>query len=122
MAELTEHAYYLIGSDELAGWLDAQQGTWWFVDGDPVLTAELDFPCPNDELAAVLRERRQPLLVLDRTPDTRAHGEHIDSRDFERLADRGDRYGNRNFVMQWQNSDIPWLLTEDREASESSGG
>ena len=28
MAELTEHAYYLIGSDELADWLDAQDDTW----------------------------------------------------------------------------------------------
>jgi hypothetical protein len=120
MAELTEHAYFLIGSDELADWLEAQPNTWWFVDGDPALTAELDFPCPNDELAAVMRERHQPLLVLDRARGSRAHGEPISSPDVERLADRENRYGNRTFVMQWQGSDIPWLLAEDREASENS--
>ena len=121
MAELTEHAYYLLGSDELANWLDAQHATWWFVDGDPDLTAELDFPCPNDELAVALRERHQTLLVLDRTPDSLAHGERITSQNLERLANRENRYDNRNFVMQWQGSDIAWVLSEDREASESSG-
>jgi hypothetical protein len=121
MAELTELAYYLIESVELAKWLEAQPNTWWFVDGDPTLTAEVDFPCPNDELAAFLRQRHQPLLVLDRTHDSPAHGERISAGDLERLADQENRYGNRTFVMQWVGSDIPWLLSEDREASESSG-
>ena len=78
-----------------------------FVDGDPDLTAELDFPCPNDELAAVLRDRHLPLLVLDPLPDSPAHGELISGRELERLADRANRYGNRTFVMQWQGSERP---------------
>lgn len=121
MAELTERTYYLMSPTDLADWLDAQHGTWWFVDGDPDLTAELDFPCPNDELAAVLRKQDRLLLVLDRTPASQAHGEQINGPAFERLANRDERYGNRHFVMQWAGSDTPWLLSEDREASESSG-
>jgi hypothetical protein len=60
--------HYAISSAELGAWI-AEQGTdrWWNVDGDPLLTGSLSFPCPGDELAEELRRIDRLLLVRNLT-------------------------------------------------------
>ncbi|MFO0929604.1 MAG: hypothetical protein U0736_21670, partial [Gemmataceae bacterium] len=56
-----------VSSAALAEWLERQGvDRWWTVDGDPLLTGRLSFPCPADELAAELRRVNRTLLVQDR--------------------------------------------------------
>ena len=58
MSKTLELPYYTIKSEELANWLDDQPESWWIVDGDPVLTSHVDFPCPSEELSAELRSTK----------------------------------------------------------------
>ena len=74
MSSIQEGPHYEIQSSELAAWLE-QQGVdlWWNVDGDPLLTGRLTFPCPADELSAELRKLNRALLV--QAPEGRFGGE-----------------------------------------------
>jgi hypothetical protein len=122
--------HYELAADDLAAWLETQgNDRWWSVDGDPLLTGRLDFPCPADELAAELRQIGQPLLVQARMEDTQANGHRIgpDKLDAvaERIADNLQliREGqlpawsrDRLLYLCWKGSTDDWLLCEDSEA------
>jgi hypothetical protein len=86
---LRDEPHYTIASPELAAWL-VGQGTdrWWNVDGDPLLTGRLSFPCPADELAADLRRIDRALLVQDRRTSPTGHGERIVAKDLDGLVTR----------------------------------
>jgi hypothetical protein len=98
------------------------------VDGDPLLTGRLTFPCPAARLAAELRKINRPLLVQARKGDAGARGQAIDA------AKLGDVVGllaenvhtpgqappwatDRILYLCWKGSLPEWLLEEDGEAS-----
>jgi hypothetical protein len=116
MAKLAQQPHVVISSAALAEWLEAQPGTWWFVDGDPGLGSEVDFPCPYDELATAVRNHDGSLLVFDIRKRANP-GTVIYANDLESFAQKSSRHGNREFVMQWSDFDDPWVLSEDKEAS-----
>ena len=110
---------YVISSEELARWLDNQPETWWLVDGDPLLTSKIGFPCPSDELADELRQIGKNIIIYTDKAIGVKDGGQIDSRVLPRLADTENRYHERNFLARWQSSDIEWLLSEDKSAAEA---
>jgi hypothetical protein len=129
---LRDEPHYRIASSELAAWLESQ-GTdrWWNVDGDPLLTGRVSFPCPGDELAEELRRINRTLLVQDRRQPPSGRGEQIVARDLDALATRlGDIFGtngppppwasNRVFFLCWEDRGDEWRLEEDVETTESS--
>src|SRR5262245_46068768 len=72
--------HYEVPSVELAAWLEGQgKHRWWNVDGDPLLTGRLTFPCPAARLAAELKKINRPLLVQARKGDAGARGQTIDT-------------------------------------------
>ena len=128
---LRNEPHFRIASSELADWLETQGvNRWWTVDGDPVLTGRLSFPCPADELAAELRRIRKPLLVQDRTVSRSGHGEVITAKELDRVVTRlGDNMAaqqkpawadDRLFFLSWADRDDEWLLAEDEETTERS--
>ncbi len=129
---LREEPHCKIASSELAAWLLAQGADrWWSVDGDPILTGRLSFPCPADELADELRRLNRTLLVQDRRKPPTGRGEQIAARDLDGLATRlGDNVqtsgakpawaNDRLFFLCWEDRGDEWLLAEDRETSERS--
>jgi len=123
-----EEPHYRIPAAEFAAWIDAQGDyIWWTVDGDPVLTGRLPFPCPGDELAAELRFINRPLLVLDKSYNTEAKGQEITKERLDDLVGRlgedahvsGPQANDRIFFLRWEGSEKDWLLIEDEETSES---
>jgi hypothetical protein len=70
----------------LADWIESQSAKWWAVDGDPELPSIVDFLCPSDELAPVIRTKGKDLLVYDWAPDSRAQGEKIGADRLPQLA------------------------------------
>jgi hypothetical protein len=128
---LRDEPHYRIAAAELAAWLESQ-GTdrWWTVDGDPLLTGRVSFPCPADELAAELRRINRTLLVKDRRQPPSGRGEQIAARDLDALATRlGDNLrtngtpppwaSNRVFFLCWEDRADEWLLEEDVETTEA---
>jgi hypothetical protein len=128
---LRDEPHYRISSSELAAWLEAQ-GTdrWWNVDGDPLLTGRLSFPCPADELSDELRRINRVLLVQDRRKPPSGCAEQIVARDLDGLATRlGDNVrtngtppwaSDRLFFLGWEDGGDEWLLAEDEETTECS--
>ncbi len=121
---IQDKPHYELPASALATWIE-QQGAdrWWSVDGDPLLTGLISFPCPGDELAAELRRIDRPLLVFDRTRNPAAKGQVIDAGKLDELVDRlGDdsTTANRLLYLSWKHSDEDWLLVEDRETTEST--
>jgi hypothetical protein len=129
---LKDEPHYTIAAAELADWLEGQ-GTdrWWTVDGDPLLTGRLSFPCPADELAAELRRINRTLLVQDRRPTAPGQGERIQARDLDALVTRlGDNVqakgtkpawaNDRLLFLCWEDRGDEWLLVEDGETTERS--
>jgi hypothetical protein len=129
---LRDEPHYKIASSELAAWLEGQ-GTdrWWNVDGDPLLTGRLSFPCPADELAAELRRINRTLLVQDRRKSPSGRGEPIVARDLDglvtRLGENVQTNGtepswakDRLFFLCWEDRGDEWLLVEDEETTERS--
>jgi hypothetical protein len=124
--------HYEIASTELAAWLEAQQPPrWWNVDGDPLLTGRMYFPCSAALLAKELRKLNRPLLVQAKPDDTRARGELV-SRDkidelVERFADNLHApqggplppWGEDRFLLLcWKQTPDEWLLAEDSETTD----
>jgi hypothetical protein len=127
--------HFELASKDLARWLDERaKGTWWSVDGDPVLTGRLSFPAPENELAELLRRLDRPLLVAAFRQSADATGQSIR---WERLDDLVDQL--RNAVERWP-PDTPepcwavnrffwlswkggkggeWMLVEDRETAKA---
>jgi hypothetical protein len=131
MMNLRDEPHYKISSSELAAWLEGQ-GTdrWWNVDGDPLLTGRLSFPCPADELAAELRRIKRTLLVQDRRKPPKGCGEEVVAQDLDALATRLEEdvqtngtppwANDRLFALCWEDGADEWLLVEDEETTERS--
>jgi hypothetical protein len=115
--------HYRIGAPELAKWIENQgDESWWSVDGDPLLTQRLDFPCPGADIATELRRLGNPLLLFDARREPTATGESISPDQVSDVAFT-DHDGNRVLQLCWaQGPDVDWLLVEDTETSESSFG
>ena len=112
-------------------WLEGKgKDRWWNVDGDPILTGRLTFPCPAAHLATELKKINRPLLVQAKKDDT--GGEGTDDRLLRtgkrRRPARGTtfipqvshrfRANDRILYLCWKNSPHEWLLEEDSEATE----
>jgi hypothetical protein len=108
----------IISSQELAKWLDSQPGTWWSVDGDPLLTSDVDFPCPNDELAEALRKLNRDILVFTKTRVSKNVKDELHSSDLDSLADSKNPRMEKNILAAWKGSVVQWLLTEDKTMAE----
>jgi hypothetical protein len=129
---LQDEPHVKIPSAELAAWLE-NKGTdrWWNVDGDPLLTGRLSFPCPADELASELRRINRVLLVQDRRSPPSSQGETIVARDLDGLVTRLGQnvqtngtqpswVNDRVFFLCWTDRHDDWLLVEDEETTERS--
>ena len=115
------YPHFSISPEEFTTWLENQPNCWWFVDGDPVLTGRVDFPCPSDELADAIRRVGKSLLIIDKTPGSKAHGERIAPDKLDNISDRDNRLGERTFLCCWEDADLDWLLIEDTEATKQAG-
>lgn len=115
--------HYRINAAELAKWIKGQgEESWWSVDGDPILTQRLDFPCPGEDLAESLRTLGKPLLLLDARLKPIAAGETISGDQIDDVA-YFDHSGDRVFQLCWEEGpDADWLLVEDTESSEGMDG
>src|SRR5438105_15767448 len=113
---LQNEPHYKITSSELAVWLERQGiERWWSVDGDPLLTGRLSFPCPADELAEELRRINRTLLVQDRRQPPSGRGEVIVARELDGLATRlGDNVQITGSPPRWANDRLFCLCWEDR--------
>jgi hypothetical protein len=110
---------FVISTREVADWLDSQPGTWWFIDGDFSLLGKVHFPCPNDELAGVLRQVDKNLIIAtDKTVEI-ADGQRISRHELPLLADTQNRYQSRDFFASWEGDDNVWILSEDTVAAET---
>ncbi len=109
-----------IPSRKLAEWLDGQPGSWWNVDGDPLLTSEVDFPCPNEELAEALRRHNNDITIFASKSAKSNVGADMDSLDLDDLTDTEDPRQEKTFLAAWKGSDIKWLLSEDKEMAETA--
>jgi hypothetical protein len=116
--------HYELPSPELAAWLE-QQGAdrWWNVDGDPLLTGRLTFPCPADELAAELRALNRPLLV-QAGEEADARGQVIGAAKLAEVVGRigenshaSGRAEDRLLYLGWKDSADEWLLAEDSQTT-----
>ena len=126
MASIWEGPHYEIPSTELAIWLEqAGPASWWNVDGDPLLTGRVSFPCPTDELAPELRKIARPLLVQAHDDDPDANGQVIGADQISRVVDTfgsnlqtsglpSDWANNQVFYFCWKGSPHEWMLAEDR--------
>jgi len=110
---------FLIPSREVAQWLDSQPDSWWMVGQDDLLISRINFPCPSDELAEVLREVDKNLTIYTDKTIGIEDGLQIDSRVFPLLAETRNRYENRVFLASWQASNKKWLLSEDKWAAKA---
>ncbi len=124
--------HFEVPAAELAVWIE-KQGTavWWNVDGDPLLTDLVAFPCPGDEFAEAIRRVNRPLLIQDPKKRQDAKGQVIGVAELDSVADRlgnnvqykGEKplwADDRIFYCCWKDSVNEWLLTEDRETSKSN--
>jgi hypothetical protein len=110
---IRKQPHYTLPAIALAEWLESQPDKWWSVDGDPLLTSIVDFPCPSDELAPVIRRVGKNLLLQDKNPASQAHGEEIAGNQLDELADTRNRKHRKIFLLTWADSDVDWLLLED---------
>jgi hypothetical protein len=131
MSLVADGPHFELPSAELAKWLEQQPADrWWTVDGDPLLTGRLSFPCPGDELATELRKINKPLLVSAKEEMTDAHGQLIQAEKLDDLVELAPyRLGDlsnlelkyyRWLSFCWKGSEIDWELVEDLETSEES--
>lgn len=129
---INSEPHFELPSAELAAWIEAQGSTvWWNIDGDPLLTELVAFPCPGDEFADTLRRLNRPLLIQDPKKRPEADGRVIGAAELDSVADRlgnnvqyaGEKpiwADDRIFYCCWKESDGEWLLAEDRETSQSN--
>ncbi len=109
--------HFSISPEEFVNWLESQPGCWWSVDGDPVLTGQVDFPCPSDELADAVRRIGKSLLIVDKDDASEAKGERIPPDKLDDIADRDNNSRERTFLCCWEDADVDWLLIEDTKAA-----
>lgn len=123
MPDVPNWPHYELPSTELAAWVDQQPDMWWMVDGDPLLTGRLSFPCPSDELAADLRELNRPLLIRAKSPDAtgqpvgRDKIDSLASQFYENIHTDGREHppwaSDRLLDLWWKDRPGGWLLAED---------
>ena len=123
--------HYEVASSVLAAWIEKQgSAVWWNVDGDPLLTGRVTFPCPGDELAEALRRIPRSLLLQDPKKRQTAQGQVIGVNELDSVAHQpgihidfqGERPAwadDRIFLCRWKGSENEWLLIEDRKTSNS---
>ena len=110
-----------IPSATLADWLDQETpNRWWAVDGDPILTGEVSFPCPTDELTAELRRINGTLEVKHHLNGTIPAGWVLDAAHFFSQGNMSEPEEERIFEMRWlkPRETNPWLLIEDTKTME----
>ena len=110
---IKEKPHYTLAAATLAEWLERQPHRWWSVDGDPMLTSIVDFPCPTDELAPAIRRYGKDLLLQDKNPASQAHGEAIVEDKLDELTVLSHRTHRKILRLSWAGSDVDWLLIED---------
>ena len=131
MSLVANGPHFELRSAELAKWLEQQPADrWWTVDGDPLLTGRLSFPCPGDELAAELRRIDRLLLVSAKEETIDARGQLISAENLDDLVELSPyRLGDlsnlevkyyRWLSLCWKGSETDWELVEDLETSEES--
>lgn len=132
MTTILAGPHYELPSAELAAWVEAQGlDCWWNVDGDPLLTGLVSFPCPGDELVAELRRLNRPLLVQVDKAD--AKGERIDAGRVDGVVSRlrdafalrpgtpEPLWANDRFLyLCWKGSAVEWMLIEDSVSTQDS--
>ena len=123
--------HYEVASSVMSAGLEKHGAAlWWSVDGDPLLTSRVAFPCPGDEFAEVLRGIPRTLLLQDPKRRQTAQGQVIGVDELDSVAHQpgihidfqGERPAwadNRIFLCSWKGSEIEWLIREDRETSKS---
>lgn len=124
-----------ISANDLAKWID-QLGAdrWWTVDGDPLLTGRVSFPCSGDELAEEIRTVNLPLVVFEETNEVKVTGP-VDTTNLDQLARPAWGIGSfaeefaahraraRMLVLAWQRSPhLEWLLVEVASSAEWAAG
>lgn len=133
MATIQEGPHYELASSELARWLQERAPqTWWNVDGDPLLTGRMSFPCPSDELATELRHINRPLLVQASKTDANAKGQAINADgipsvkrwlgDVKSAGPPPEGVNDSFFYLCWKGSPHEWLLAEDSETAKQFAG
>jgi hypothetical protein len=105
--------HYTLQAATLAQWIEGQPDKWWSVDGDPLLGAVLDFPCPSDEIGPMIRKVGRNLLVKDKNPASLAHGEVVGRDKLDELSEISKRGHQKILNLSWDDSDVDWLLLED---------
>jgi hypothetical protein len=107
-----ERLHCTVSASTLAKWIENQPNRWWVVDGDPLLTSQVDFPCPSDELAPAIERIGGNLLVQD-SGSSSEPGEIVDPSKLDSLADTKNRRRQKTLLLSWESSDVDWLLIED---------
>jgi hypothetical protein len=110
-----ERPHYVVKPTELAKWLDRESDTWWMVDGDPLLTGVVDFPCPSNELSEVLRRSKRELFLYPVKPistGSQPAGQTIKRQSLDELADQDNPQKRRTFLFTWSDREDEWLLVE----------
>ncbi|HVX13588.1 MAG TPA: hypothetical protein VHC22_20560 [Pirellulales bacterium] len=110
--------HYTLTAKSLAEWLEGQPASWWVVDGDPLLTSVVDFPCPSDELAPVIRKIGKNLVLQDKDPHSKANGAEISCEQLDDLADVSDRHHQKTLRLSWSDASVDWLLAEDKSSGD----
>jgi hypothetical protein len=109
---------------ELVKWLHDQPNTWWSVDGDPLLSGRISFPCPADELADELQRIGKDLVLIlpdeTVTPPGAAMPKILD----QVSRSPADFDGDRLLAFGWANAReaLPWFLLEDTRAAAIHSG
>jgi hypothetical protein len=118
---------YEIASGDLAAWLEEQgSDRWWNVDGDPLLTGRMTFPCPANRLAKELRRINRPLIVQARKDDSEARGQPAGKDRLDQVVAYVSRKrhqiglglltpppADRALRLCWTDSLFEWTLSED---------
>ena len=77
------------------------------MDGDPLLTERLAFPCPGDEFADAVRRFNRPLLILDPRKRQTAKGQVIGQAELDSVADLlGNNVQYKGEMPSWADNRI----------------
>ena len=103
----------------MADWIEQQPDKWWVVDGDPVLTLFVNFPCPSDELAPAIRRIGKNLFLQAKiSPHT--DGEIVKMLGWTSCRNTKNRHQEKTLLLSWNDSDVNWLLIEDKAAEDEA--
>jgi hypothetical protein len=113
----TEVQYRPVQAQMLAEWLSRNASDkLWSVDGDDRLASSLDFPCPTDELAEVLRSMNMIIQVQAPSMIDKLTLSNLDRAIFRIPASpEATEATLMSFNLYWedQTQDDSWILSED---------